>query len=44
MSDELEYNIVCQVCDVETSVLVFDIDEKPVFCPMCGEQGDVKQV
>lgn len=45
MSDmEQEHNIVCGLCDVETSVLVFDVDEKPVFCPMCGEQADVRPV
>lgn len=41
---DIEYNIVCPVCEVETSVIVFDVDEKPVFCTMCGEEADVKQV
>lgn len=41
---DLEYNIVCPICSVETSVIVFEVDEKPVFCSMCGEEADVQQV
>ena len=44
MPEDIEYNTNCEVCGVQTSVIVFDIDEKPIFCPMCGEEAIVEQV
>lgn len=31
-----EYQIDCSICEVDSTVIVEDIDEKPIFCPMCG--------
>ena len=39
IQDDILYEVVCGVCDVETQVLVYEIDEKPVFCPMCGSDA-----
>lgn len=31
------WSVSCEICDTETDVLVYNEDEKPVFCAMCGE-------
>ena len=36
--DNFTYEIECDICEVVTEVTVYEIDEKPVFCAMCGEQ------
>lgn len=33
---EEEYWGCCEVCDVETQVMVVEGDDVPSFCPMCG--------
>lgn len=39
MNDEkYDYEVECQICDSTTVITVIDIDEKPSFCPMCGEE------
>lgn len=35
--DETEYQLECGLCDTTTIVVVIEVDEKPIFCPMCGE-------
>lgn len=44
MSEELEYVMECIVCDVETSIVILNDDEKPAFCPMCGEPSSPHRV
>ena len=36
--DTVTYKLNCEVCDVTTKIVVYEIDEKPSFCPMCGEE------
>ena len=38
MNDECVYEIQCEICEVNTVITIEEIDEKPAFCPMCGEQ------
>ncbi len=33
---EEEYWTECVACDTETQVIVYDIDEVPQYCSMCG--------
>jgi hypothetical protein len=40
--DPQEYSISCEMCDVDTEILVYDIDEIPLFCPMCGAEIDAR--
>jgi len=41
MEDEtITYAITCEICDVRSKITVDEIDEKPSFCPMCGEEVD----
>jgi len=35
--DEYNYTLECPACEVSMEVKVFEEDELPVFCPMCGE-------
>jgi ribosomal protein S27E len=30
------YEIKCDVCDSVVEILVFDNEEEPEYCPMCG--------
>lgn len=30
------YELECEVCEHQTEVLVYDSEEEPSFCPMCG--------
>jgi ribosomal protein S27E len=30
------WSVECSTCGTETEVLVYNEDEAPVFCPMCG--------
>ena len=41
--DDNEYQIKCGICDSETDITVHDNEERPCFCPMCGEQCDGDQ-
>jgi len=38
MNDPLNYEVICEVCDITTLVEVLEVDEKPIFCPMCGSE------
>lgn len=38
-----EYNFVCEMCDTEITVTVVDVDEKPNFCPMCGNECEIEE-
>ncbi len=35
--DEYNYTLDCPACEVHVEAKVFEEDELPVFCPMCGE-------
>lgn len=37
-NDTYTYDLECELCEVETEVVVKGEDEKPLFCPMCGNQ------
>jgi|TARA_B110000503_G_scaffold82568_1_gene125969 ribosomal protein S27E len=39
--DEYEYEVNCGTCMTNTRLTVYDIDEMPVFCCMCGEQARI---
>ena len=30
------YELECDVCDTAVEVLVYDSEEEPQYCPMCG--------
>lgn len=34
--EDFNWTISCDMCDTETDITVIQMDEKPVFCPMCG--------
>jgi len=36
--EDVIYHLDCIVCDMEFTIIVHEIDEKPNFCPMCGEE------
>ena len=36
--EEYEYDMECLICEVKVTVVVYDEDERPAFCTMCGEQ------
>jgi hypothetical protein len=44
MEDEFTYSVVCTVCDNECEVIVYDTDELPLYCCLCGEQADVEEI
>ena len=37
--DQLRFSwaVTCEICDTDTDVFVYNEDEKPAFCAMCGE-------
>ena len=42
---EKEYEIRCDVCGVDTHIIVEDgEDEEPIYCPMCGADAIVTAV
>jgi rubrerythrin len=45
VEDDHTYIMVCGICDVETEITVFEQDERPLHCPMCGsEVEDVARI
>lgn len=36
--EEYYYKIVCEMCETTTFILVYEEDEFPTFCTMCGEE------
>ena len=38
--NEYEYSLECPVCETQLSLMVIDIDEKPINCPMCGTETE----
>jgi len=44
-SVEREYEIRCDVCGVDTHIIVEEGEnEEPVFCPMCGADAIVTEL
>jgi hypothetical protein len=41
---EEEYIAICDVCDIETQVLVSNSEDVPAFCPMCGSDVDFENL
>ncbi len=39
IEDTIEYQVTCDICTVVTEVCVWETDEKPTFCPMCGSEA-----
>ena len=35
--DEFDYSLNCPSCDSKIYIRVRQVDELPIFCPMCGE-------
>ena len=44
MDEPITYNVQCNLCDTKTDVTVHEVDEKPIFCMMCGEQVEPDDV
>jgi len=42
MSEQQVFEIICEICESFTEVIVVDVDETPCFCPMCGETVEVQ--
>jgi len=38
--DEFEFELECSVCETRLSIIVFDSEEKPTHCPMCGSPSE----
>lgn len=36
MMQEYEFELECSVCETRLSIVVFDSEEAPTHCPMCG--------
>ena len=41
---EEEYWGLCDVCDVETQVMVVSSEDVPAFCPMCGSDMEFENL
>lgn len=41
---EEEYWGLCDVCDVETQVMVVNSEDVPAFCPMCGSDMEFENL
>lgn len=39
-NDSFLYELECPVCDTYLHLIVMELDEKPVNCPMCGTETD----
>lgn len=35
--DEYKYFLECTSCETKLELVVHDVDELPIFCPMCGD-------
>jgi len=35
--ENYKYTLECPSCETEIEMEIFDVDEFPVYCPMCGE-------
>ena len=44
MEEELEYWTECVACNVEQQVIVFETEEVPQYCAMCGSPMEFQQV
>jgi Zn finger protein HypA/HybF involved in hydrogenase expression len=38
--EEFEYEVECSMCDSVLELVVLGVDEKPLNCPMCGEETE----
>jgi len=36
MEEEYEYDLECYFCDSRLTLIVYQNEEKPTHCPMCG--------
>lgn len=39
MEEEYEYELECYFCESNLSVIVYQNQEKPTHCPMCGAEN-----
>jgi hypothetical protein len=42
--DEYNYLAECKMCDVSSVIKVLDVDEKPLFCSLCGSEIEVEEL
>lgn len=42
--EEYEYSLECTFCETHIHMIVQDVDEKPIYCPMCGDDLSSKWV
>jgi len=35
--DEYKYTLECGSCEARMELVVYDEDELPIYCPLCGE-------
>lgn len=38
MEEEYQYEIECPMCESMLDLQVYQIDERPCYCPMCGTE------
>lgn len=40
----IHYEIICHLCDSVTRVAVYENEEEPLHCPMCGTEVEADYV
>ena len=41
---KLRYENICPICDIETTIIVNYVDDRPQHCLMCGEDAELENV
>ena len=41
---KLRYENICPICDIETTVIVHYVEDRPQHCPMCGEDAELEEI
>lgn len=39
-NEEFKYRLECLSCETIQELVVWDVNERPYFCPMCGDDVD----
>jgi|OM-RGC.v1.037826832 Zn finger protein HypA/HybF involved in hydrogenase expression len=40
MNGEYKYTGECLICNIQSAITVYEEEEVPVFCPLCGSTVD----
>mgnify|MGYP001063726317 CR=1 FL=1 len=44
MEDYKEFLTTCDICDSEMDLKLYNDDQNPAFCPMCGEHVEWEEM